>query len=105
MLIVVPATSFVPGFAFANATAPRRLQSLADAVHALAAAVSSVRSTVIVGPAADAGSPVLMRTAPATIVQVTAATSERARTRWFIGISCLRVRHDPTACPQYARMS
>src|SRR5690242_14565513 len=37
----------VPGFASAKLTAPRKLQSFAAAVHADAAAVSSVRSTVI----------------------------------------------------------
>src|SRR6185369_13812307 len=37
----------VPGLAFAAATAPRKLQSLGAAVQADAAAVSSVRSTVI----------------------------------------------------------
>jgi hypothetical protein len=35
----------VPGFRFANATAPRKLQSFGAAVQAEAAAVSSVRST------------------------------------------------------------
>src|SRR6185369_6219395 len=45
----VPAgtTIVVPGFTFENATAPRKLQSLAAAVQAEAAAASSVRSTVI----------------------------------------------------------
>src|ERR1051326_5597612 len=37
----------VPGLAFAKVTAPRKLQSLAAAVHADAPAASSVRSTVI----------------------------------------------------------
>ena len=36
-----------PGLALANATAPRRLQSFAAAVHAEAEKISSVRSTVI----------------------------------------------------------
>jgi hypothetical protein len=35
----------VPGFRFANVTAPRRLQSFAAAVHAEAVTASSVRST------------------------------------------------------------
>ena len=37
----------VPGLELAKVTAPRRLQSFAAAVQADAAAVSSVRSTVI----------------------------------------------------------
>ncbi len=40
----------VPRLLLAKATAPRRLQSLAAAVHAEAPATSSVRSTVIVAP-------------------------------------------------------
>src|SRR5215471_17004299 len=47
--LYVPAGTLivVPGFKFANATAPRRLQSFAAAVQAEAAKTSSVRSTVI----------------------------------------------------------
>src|SRR4051812_22388455 len=74
--LYVPAGTLivVPGLRFAKVTAPRRLQSFAAAVQADAAALSSVRSTVM--PANGTG---------AAIIRASGANSPRTRAFCFSG--------------------